>query len=204
MRHLQTRVQPSAPGSYYLTGNLTANSSSAGITIAADNVTLDLNGFELVGGGSGTVSGINVPSAQKNISVRNGIVRGWTNGGVHGDKASNSLFENLRVSDNSGTSGGGAPGLTIGSGSLARECAAQGNTNISGLHAQAGGCYFVGNTLDQNLSRIEILNDHNRIEGNSCTFNTFNNNGGILGWGFVCQRHAQSGVSQLGEREWCW
>src|ERR1051325_5982475 len=39
------------PGSYYLSGNLTG---TTGITIAASGVTLDLNGFELVGGaGSG-------------------------------------------------------------------------------------------------------------------------------------------------------
>jgi hypothetical protein len=54
-----------APGSYYLTANLTATGNGAGITISANNVTLDLNGFALIGGGSGSVAGINVPAAQK-------------------------------------------------------------------------------------------------------------------------------------------
>src|ERR1039458_3298480 len=36
----------SAPGSYYLTGNLAVSSGTA-ITIAANQVTLDLNGFTL-------------------------------------------------------------------------------------------------------------------------------------------------------------
>src|SRR4051794_30032159 len=40
------------PGSYYLTSNLTGVSGQHGITINADNVTLDLNGFVLVGPGN--------------------------------------------------------------------------------------------------------------------------------------------------------
>src|SRR6478735_5297203 len=35
----------SAPGSYYLTGNLTGVSGKSGIQINADDVSLDLNGF---------------------------------------------------------------------------------------------------------------------------------------------------------------
>src|SRR5438309_7234897 len=38
-----------APGSYYLTTNLTGVAAKSGILIAADDVTLDLNGFALVG-----------------------------------------------------------------------------------------------------------------------------------------------------------
>src|ERR1700675_3088171 len=66
----------SASGSYYLTGNLIATGSTAGITISADNVTLDLNGFALIGnlGSSSPVAGINVPSGQRNLCIRNGTV----------------------------------------------------------------------------------------------------------------------------------
>src|ERR1017187_3770343 len=42
----------SAPGSYYLTGNVTGVSGKNCISINADNVTVDLNGFALVGGHS--------------------------------------------------------------------------------------------------------------------------------------------------------
>src|ERR1035437_7172710 len=44
-----------SPGSYYLTTNLTAAASGYGITISANNVTVDLNGFTLQG----------VPSSQE-------------------------------------------------------------------------------------------------------------------------------------------
>src|SRR4051794_22926117 len=39
----------SAPGSYYLTGNLTGVSGQTGICIASNDVTLDLGGFVLAG-----------------------------------------------------------------------------------------------------------------------------------------------------------
>ena len=65
----------SAPGSYYLTTNLTVSSGN-GITISSGNVTLDLNGFVLQGV-SGSGSGILVSSTYTNITVRNGTITGW-------------------------------------------------------------------------------------------------------------------------------
>jgi hypothetical protein len=64
------------PGSYYLTTNLTATGVAGqhGITISADHVTLDLNGFSLIGvAGSG--DGIRVPAARLNLVIYNGTVR---------------------------------------------------------------------------------------------------------------------------------
>ena len=45
------------PGSYYLTTNLTGAAGQNGIVVQADNVTLDLNGFALIGA-SGSSNGI--------------------------------------------------------------------------------------------------------------------------------------------------
>src|SRR5262245_5926864 len=59
----------SAPGSYYLTQNLTA---STGINITVSNVTIDLNGFALTGAAtSGTGIRTSV-SSLRNITIRNG------------------------------------------------------------------------------------------------------------------------------------
>src|SRR6478672_7546607 len=44
----------SQPGAYYLTGNITGVAGKAGIKITANDVTLDLNGFALVGPGGST------------------------------------------------------------------------------------------------------------------------------------------------------
>jgi hypothetical protein len=67
----------SAPGSYYLTGNI-ANSggTNAAITISASEVTLDLNGFTVTGQANAGVSDYGIwETGQKNIVIRNGAVK---------------------------------------------------------------------------------------------------------------------------------
>jgi hypothetical protein len=173
----------SAQGSYYLTANLVATGSGAGITIAADNVTLDLNGFALIGGGSGTVAGVNVPAPQKNICVRNGTVRGWTSGGVRCDNASNSFFEKLRVSNNTGDTSGSA--LIAGAGSTIRDCVAADNPGINGIYAinfcTVIGCTATGNGIGNGVPgmiRAGIVTGSGCTVAN-CTANGHTDNFGI-------------------------
>jgi hypothetical protein len=90
------------PGSYYLTTNLSTGSFQAGIVILADNVTLDLNGFALIGVAN-SFSGI-ICFGQKNICIRNGTIRGWDNDGILAVPSSNQRYENLFITDN--TTGG--------------------------------------------------------------------------------------------------
>ena len=187
-----------AQGSYYLTANLTAAGSTAGITISADNVTLDLNGFALIGGGSGSVAGINVPAAQKNILIRNGTVRGWTNGGINASNATNSVIQGIRVSNNTASSTFfNVASLSIGNGSTVKECLVAQNTNSHGISVGnacsvsdcvargnsagvgirvANSCYVVGNISDSNGTGM-TAGSGNRIESNSCTSNA---NAGVL------------------------
>jgi len=66
----------SNPGSYYLTTNIMGVSSEEGIDIVASDVTLDLNGFSLIGP-STAYSGIAIYSTVTNVVVRNGIISGW-------------------------------------------------------------------------------------------------------------------------------
>ena len=70
-----------ACGQYFLTDCLTGVSGSNGIVIDADDVTLDLNGFALLGV-PGSLDGVTVTGgARENVTVKDGIVRGW---GEHG------------------------------------------------------------------------------------------------------------------------
>jgi hypothetical protein len=69
------------PGSYYLTGNITGEVGKHGISIAAENVTLDLNGFTLLGQ-NGTLSGIYMSAFRYNVVIRNGHIRGWGGSGI--------------------------------------------------------------------------------------------------------------------------
>jgi hypothetical protein len=70
------------PGSYKLAGNLTASTSV--ISITADNVTLDLNGFTLACTSCGvnffSIVGIN--STGQSTRVLNGTVMGFPGGGI--------------------------------------------------------------------------------------------------------------------------
>ncbi len=72
-----------AQGVYCLTGNLSTNQTGgAAITINKNNVTIDLNGYKIGGLGAGDASGaIGINSTDKiNITIRNGIVRGFFTG----------------------------------------------------------------------------------------------------------------------------
>ena len=69
----------SAPGAYYLAGDLSYSGSGAGngISIRSDDVTLDLMGFSLTCNGSSTSTyGIQL-DGRKNVEIRSGTLRGW-------------------------------------------------------------------------------------------------------------------------------
>ncbi len=118
-------VTISQPGSYYVTTNLTG--SPSGITIAADGVTLDLMGFELVGGGGG--AGVSVSGVRTNIAIRNGRLRNWS-WGVLAQSAFSGIFEHLQANAN------GFSGILVGSNSIIRSCIAR--SNVAGIGIFAG------------------------------------------------------------------
>ncbi len=85
------------PGSYRLTGNLTVDHQyTTVIEVSASHVTIDLNGFSLVGLNAcdkatatctypGGASGVNATSGinTTNTTVKNGTVRGMSENGIH-------------------------------------------------------------------------------------------------------------------------
>ncbi|MCZ6683058.1 MAG: right-handed parallel beta-helix repeat-containing protein, partial [Planctomycetota bacterium] len=117
-------------GSYFLTGCLTGEANRDGITIEADDVTLDLNGFSLIGVG-GSFDGVAVPATRTNLVIRNGTVRNWGNDGVDTIRAQNSQLQDLRASGN------GVNGLRIGAGGLVTHCTVTEN-GAFGIFADSG------------------------------------------------------------------
>lgn len=105
-------------GNYYLTRSLTGGAGTAGITINASNVTIDLGGFTLQGA-STTGSGIVVPSPQSAIRVTNGNIIGWGNG-IAAPSATYSHVDNVTVI------GAGTVGIDLGGTSIIEDC------NVSG------------------------------------------------------------------------
>lgn len=73
------------PGSYYFTDNITGVINKSGIEVAASDVTIDLNGFELVGvTGTITVHGIVASvSGLQGVRILNGTIREWGGMGVN-------------------------------------------------------------------------------------------------------------------------
>lgn len=161
----------SQPGFFQLTKNLTTASSTAyGIVINADNVTLDLNGFTLQGPKSGSQYGIKINAGRNNITLRNGIVRGWGNHGIYKDSEygqdltmSAVICDNVRSMDNlrdgfhfdfrsamltncSATSNSGS-GFSLTGGSQVVHCSALNNKvdGFIGYQMQIGNCMAAGN-----------------------------------------------------------
>jgi parallel beta-helix repeat protein len=163
----------SAPGSYYLSGNLTGVSGKNGISINADDVTVDLNGFALIGV-TGSGDGIVVPAAHRNLRIRNGSAQSWGGNGINCNNATNSQFDHLRVSQNA------AYGLNCGAGNVLSEISAEANGLqgiITGARCTLTACYAANNTSDGffigNSSTVTASTSVSNVNGfntdNQCT-----------------------------------
>jgi hypothetical protein len=103
-------------GSYVLTGSLTPGTASA-IEIISDHVTLDLNGFSIIGPDSG--SGIGIDASGENVVVKNGTVTRMGGSGVV--VGLNSRVDGVRAIENRGD------GIRAGDGSVVVDSTAAGN-----------------------------------------------------------------------------
>lgn len=119
-------------GSYYLTGNLTGVAGTNGITIKANSVDLDLKGFALIGV-SNSWSAVVVPrswaqdpAVYANISIHNGVISDWGDGGVSVDSASDGKIFEVTASGNGKNSKG--PGFAVGFNWQLIDCGAYNNT----------------------------------------------------------------------------
>ncbi len=178
----------STPGSYYLTTNLTGVASDTGISISASGVTIDLNGFEMVGV-TGSQEGVLVKGAQHSVHIRNGTIRNWGWHGVDASLATASMLTDLRAYTN-GWENFSQDGLRIGANSLVKNCVSTAN-ELSGINAGSGctikdctvaanqedgivvasGCQVTGNNSIGNRAGIFTTGSVNRITGNHATDN---------------------------------
>jgi hypothetical protein len=129
-----------APGYYYLVGNLSYSGTGDGITVDADNVTIDLMGFVLAGPGD---TGISI-SNHNNIEIRNGTVKNWDNG-IYEYGGSCIRVIGIRVNNNTGTD----VYLFEGDDTLIQDCSAQSTGTAPGLYSLGNkgtikGCIVVG------------------------------------------------------------
>jgi putative cofactor-binding repeat protein len=122
----------SNPGFYYVASNLTC-ASGHGITVSANDVTIDLMGFRL--SGNATSSGITFPNLdpKNNLEIRNGTLTGWYNG-IFADGGNNCRFINLRVESNNNC------GVVLsGYGHLIKGCTISDNNYNYGIYLAGSG-----------------------------------------------------------------
>jgi parallel beta-helix repeat protein len=158
----------SSSGSYFMTSNFTGVAVQNGISILADDVTLDLNGFTLTGV-PGSFDGIRAIGTLHNISIGNGVVVDWGDDGIDLFSAGESHVMRIRAEGNS------REGIRVGNGCTVRDCTARANQGFSGGIAAADGCVIDGciaetnNTAGINVGSgsivIDCIASHNREDG---------------------------------------
>jgi len=124
IKTLPFTIDSSSSGSYYLTASLIGVSGTQGIVVNANNVTIDLNGFELIGVAGGPSSGVFIGGSISNVVIRNGTIRNWTSHGVNGAGNQGVRVENVIARNN------GADGLLLDEKALVLNCLADGNVGI--------------------------------------------------------------------------
>jgi parallel beta-helix repeat protein len=158
----------SASGSYYLTGDLTSDGN--GITIEANDVTIDLMGYNLIGPGSGINHGIYM-NGRRNVEIRNGTVRNFGSYGVYErSRATGKAGEGHGAINVRAVSNGGCGIWLDGYGHLVKDCTAVENGG-DGIYAHCD-CTLTGNTTNEN-GGVGIFVD----AGCTVTSNTARGNG---------------------------
>jgi len=162
-------------GSYYLTENVIGEADKAGIEVAANNITIDLNGFALIGI-FGTLDGIGTDPDEAisyfSITIRNGTVRNWRGHGIGGSRLSGTLVADIHAQDNSDN------GIEVNPRSIIDRCIVEGN-NANGIKVPSM-CIVQNCTSTSNLGAgieagsdnqiracIASFNDGNGVEGGS-------------------------------------
>ncbi|OHB55553.1 MAG: hypothetical protein A2Y07_03205 [Planctomycetes bacterium GWF2_50_10] len=104
----------STSGSYYFTANLTIPNSLNGVSINADNVTIDLKGFTL--DGNKVVTHAISAAKRKNITIKNGIFVNWYANGLYLGDSNNCRIENLSFSNT------GRSAISVGNNAIVQKC----------------------------------------------------------------------------------
>lgn len=166
----------SQSGSYYLQGDRKC-SGTYGIRINANNVTIDLCGFSIIG--SGAESGIYMYD-RSNVEIRNGTVCNFVNGiGASGTTNIGIRVINLRVLSNSRTGI-----MLLGDSHQVRDCTVSYNgvlapsgSSVFGIYADKGSV-ITGNTVSNNGNGSTVSVFCIRTDsGSTISGNTLTNNG---------------------------
>ncbi len=151
-------------GSYYFTTNLVpAAGKGYVIMIKANNVSIDLAGYSLLGQGTASF-GIEVPNFQTNIIVRNGMVSRFNSYGIDCANVYVGSFDHLIFSQNNFV------GLASGRRSTVQDCVAY-NNNLDGFYVFAYTTVKNCSATENGATGIHLLEFGSRIENNNLIHN---------------------------------
>jgi len=102
------------PGSYYFAHNIYGVNAKSGIEVSANNVTIDLMGFSLIGV-PGSLDGIKDTGGtfHNGLTVRNGVIHDWGENGINYHSSWDVLIENVIIKDCEGWGYLGQGGIAI-------------------------------------------------------------------------------------------
>lgn len=153
----------SQPGSYYLTSNLWATPLMQGISIATNNVTLDLGGFTLFGT-TGSSAVLALAGCTRGVSVLNGRLVDWT-AGILANTVSNLVVADLEIVCVSG--GAYRYGIYAGNNASVLRCQVSSVDGTGSTAISVGAnCRVEGTTVRASTTGIWI-NNGSRVE--QCT-----------------------------------
>lgn len=171
-------VTISSPGTYRLTSNLTTTQTATNIiNIESNDVTIDLNGFSLIGpltcsGPTPTCTpasnplgdGIKTTNTRSNITIKNGIISGLGGSGIQLTAGNNHTVHDVIIDQN------GSNGIVIDQDGIIRQSSV---TNNGGIGIISG-----ANSLIQNNN---VYNNFSAgITGGICGNNIFQSNNSSL------------------------
>ena len=153
-------------GSYFLTESLKPGTNRDGIDVdvSAPNVTIDLNGFSIIGNGKGSGVGINAAAATS-VTVENGGISSM--GGTAILLGGQGVARNIQAVGNS--AGGGGNGIQCaGSACLVLNCVASSNINGDGLNFSDSTSGYKDNVLNGNGGVTSGVSGGVNMGGNVC------------------------------------
>jgi len=152
----------SAAGSYRLGGPLTVTGATTGIEVRAPLVTLDFNGFALLGNGTG---GPGVDGYGRALTVKNGTVRNFTGFGIISSETE-MVVANMRVDTVAGTgivgyltSGGLTDGRSIFRDNIVTNVALLGGQGGFGISCGGQSCMILRNVVSDIASAGIFIDD---------------------------------------------
>ncbi len=179
-----------SPGSYRLTSDLDAGVDKGAIKITASDVTVDLNGFRILGSGTAFADGVFLSGAT-NVELRNGTIEGFGRHGIFAVSSSpGARIIDIRAFGQAGT------GIRLESeGALVRGCTASGN--LIGIKVSDGG--LVLDSVMENNSNVGL----NNVSGSGYARNVLSDNNGADANAQVSGAGTEIGVNLCGVNTTC-